>query len=211
MEAAACAKPATGYTYSRREPGKTALFQVLQQHLLTFEQEWTDQANGRTLPKFVTEELHKYMDCGILGRGFAHLFCKTCHEHHAVAFSCKGRAVCPSCLGRRMNEGALNLTDYVLPDVPLRQFRAMAREAVACLATDFAQLSATDACRIAAADSLTLKGGQILCVRNREAACPVAAAVPARIARRHRTANSVLAVLPDAAILPRLTWRAQSR
>ena len=123
MEAAARAQPASaGPVHLRREPEKTALYKVMQEHLLTFEQQWTDQANGRTLPKFVTEELHKYMDCGILGRGFAHLFCKTCHEHHAVAFSCKGRAVCPSCLGRRMNEGALNLTDYVLPDVPLRQF-----------------------------------------------------------------------------------------
>ena len=35
--AAACAKPATGYTYARREPEKTALYQVLQNHLLTFE------------------------------------------------------------------------------------------------------------------------------------------------------------------------------
>ncbi len=123
MEAAARAQPASaGPVYSRREPEKTALYKVMQEHLLTFEQQWSDQASGRTLPKFVTEELHKYMDCGILGRGFAHLFCKICHEHHAVAFSCKGRAVCPSCLGRRMNEGALNLTDYVLPNVPLRQF-----------------------------------------------------------------------------------------
>jgi hypothetical protein len=36
MEAAACARSATGYTYARREPEKTALFQVIQQHLLTF-------------------------------------------------------------------------------------------------------------------------------------------------------------------------------
>ena len=108
--------------YTRRQPEKTALYQVVQQHLLTFEQEWTDAASGRTLPKFVTDELHGYMACGILGRGFAHLFCDGCHEHHAVAFSCKTRAVCPSCLGRRMSEGALNLTDHVLPDVPLRQF-----------------------------------------------------------------------------------------
>jgi hypothetical protein len=94
----------------------------MQQHLLTFEQQWTDEASGHTLPKFVTDELHGFMSCGILGRGFAHLFCKTCQEHHVVAFSCKARAVCPSCLGRRMNQGALNLVDHVLPDVPLRQF-----------------------------------------------------------------------------------------
>jgi hypothetical protein len=66
MEAAACAKPATGYTYARREPEKTALYQVLQQHLLTVEQQWTDQADGRTLPSFVTDELHDFLDCGIL-------------------------------------------------------------------------------------------------------------------------------------------------
>ncbi len=51
MEAAACAKPATGNTYARREPEKTALFQVLQQHLLTFEQECTDKSDGRALPR----------------------------------------------------------------------------------------------------------------------------------------------------------------
>jgi len=62
---------------------------------------WTDEASGRTLPKFVTEELHGFMSRGILGRGFAHLFCHTCHEHHVVAFSCKARAVCPSELLRR--------------------------------------------------------------------------------------------------------------
>ena len=61
MEAAACARPATGYSCVRREPEKTALFQVLQQHLLTFEQEWTDKSNGRTLPSFVTRR------CATLG------------------------------------------------------------------------------------------------------------------------------------------------
>jgi len=92
VEAAACARHATGYTYARREPEKTALFQVLQRHLLTFEQEWTDKSDGRTLPSFVTEELHGFLACGILARGFAHLFCKTCHEHYVVPFSCKARA-----------------------------------------------------------------------------------------------------------------------
>jgi hypothetical protein len=43
-----------GAVYSRRQPEKAAVVQVLQQHLLTFEQEWTDAASGRALPKFVT-------------------------------------------------------------------------------------------------------------------------------------------------------------
>jgi hypothetical protein len=123
VEATARTQPASaGPVYTRRQPDKTALYQVLQQHLLTFEQQWTDAASGRTLPKFVTEELHKYLDCGILARGFAHLYCDDCGEHHVVAFSCKARAVCPSCLGRRMNEGALNLVGHVLPDVAIRQW-----------------------------------------------------------------------------------------
>ena len=122
MEAAACTRPATGYTYARREPEKTALFQVIQQHLLTFEQEWTDKSDGRTLPSFVTDELHDFLGCGILARGLAQLFCPTCHERYVVGWSCKGRGFCPSCGGRRMNAGALTLVDHVLPDVPLRQF-----------------------------------------------------------------------------------------
>jgi hypothetical protein len=69
-----------GSMYARREPEKTALFQVIQQHLLTFEQRWTDQADGRTLPSFVTNELHDFLGCGILARGLAQLFCSTCHE-----------------------------------------------------------------------------------------------------------------------------------
>jgi hypothetical protein len=95
---------------------------VIQQHLLTFEQEWTDKSDGRTLPSFVTDELHDFLGCGILARGLAQLFCPTCHERYVVAWSCKGRGFCPSCGGRRMNAGALTLVDHVLPEVPIRQF-----------------------------------------------------------------------------------------
>jgi hypothetical protein len=119
--AATCAKTANGYSYARREPEKTALYQVLQNHLLTFEQEWTDKSDGRTLPAFVTGELHDFLGCGLLARGLAQLFCPTCRERYVVAWSCKGRGFCPSCGGRRMNAGALTLTGHVLPDVPLRQ------------------------------------------------------------------------------------------
>jgi len=101
MEAAARVQPAfAGPIDAHRQPEKTALYQVLQRHLLTFEQQWTDQASGRTLPTFVTEELHKYLDRGILARGFAHLYGDDCGQHHVVAFSCKARAVCPTCAAR---------------------------------------------------------------------------------------------------------------
>ena len=122
MGARVASPGAGGFVYSRREPERTALFQVIQQHLLTFEQEWTDKSDGRTLPSFVTDELHDFLGCGILARGLAQLFCPTCHERYVVAWSCKGRGFCPSCGGRRMNAGALTLVDHVLPEVPIRQF-----------------------------------------------------------------------------------------
>ena len=39
-----------------------------------------------------------------------------------MAFSCKGRGFCPSCLGRRMNVTAANLMERVLPETGLRQW-----------------------------------------------------------------------------------------
>ncbi len=46
-----------------------------------------------------------------------------CYKHERlVGFSCKGSAVCSSCVGRKMNELSLHLMDHVVPDVPLRQF-----------------------------------------------------------------------------------------
>jgi hypothetical protein len=39
-----------------------------------------------------------------------------------VAFSCKGRGVCPSCSGRSMAQTAAQLADHVIPPVPVRQW-----------------------------------------------------------------------------------------
>ena len=39
-----------------------------------------------------------------------------------MAFSCKGRCVCPSCTNRRMAEVATHLSDSVVPVVPMRQW-----------------------------------------------------------------------------------------
>ncbi len=114
--------PARG-AYARRQPEKTPLYQVFQRHLPAFERMWTDTGSGGCLPKFVTGELQSFLRCGILAYGFAQMHCDSCRKRHLVAFSCKGRGFCPSCMGRRMNEGAANLVDHALPEgVPLRQW-----------------------------------------------------------------------------------------
>lgn len=59
------------------------------------------------------------MRCGFLAGGFARFHCGRCGLDRLVPFSCKGRAVCPSCGGRRMAERAAHLVDHVLPVVPV--------------------------------------------------------------------------------------------
>jgi hypothetical protein len=82
-----------------------------------------EQGFASALPKFVKEELEGFVNCGLLCRGFALLACPICSEQKLVAFSCKRRGFCPSCLGRRMAETSANLMEHVLPEnVPLRQF-----------------------------------------------------------------------------------------
>ena len=62
------------------------------------------------------------MDCGILARGFLRVFCPSCRQSALVAYSCKSRAVCPCCTGRRMAEVAAHVVDHVFPEVPVRQW-----------------------------------------------------------------------------------------
>ena len=75
------------------------------------------------IPGFVEKEFRAFLACGVLERGFIRLFCDRCQHEHALPFSCKGRAICPSCGARRMASTAQHLVDRVLPlDVPIRQY-----------------------------------------------------------------------------------------
>ena len=79
--------------------------------------------SGVALPEFVRNELDAYLHCGLLCRGFALLKYSNCTERRLVAFSCKGRGFCPSCLGQKVCQTAANLIEHVVPpQVPLRQW-----------------------------------------------------------------------------------------
>jgi hypothetical protein len=112
------------FHYERRRPERTTLYEVVRDNLATLYAA-SEEGFASALPSFVKRELESYLECGLLCRGFAVLDCTDpeCRARHLLAFSCKGRAFCPSCLGRRMAQTAANLIDHVLPpDVPLRQF-----------------------------------------------------------------------------------------
>ena len=48
------------------------------------------------IPKHARKELEAYLDCELLGCGFARLKCEDCGQIPLVAFSCKSRGFCPS-------------------------------------------------------------------------------------------------------------------
>jgi len=73
------------------------------------------------VPAFVERDFRMYLDCRILARGFARARCPACGQEFIIAFSCRARAVCPSCNARRMAETAAHLLDHVFPPLPVRQ------------------------------------------------------------------------------------------
>jgi hypothetical protein len=67
-------------------------------------------------------EVEAYLECGLLEHGLVHLRCCDCGQELVVAFSCKKRGFCSSCVARRMSDAAAHLVDDVLPEVPARQW-----------------------------------------------------------------------------------------
>ena len=74
------------------------------------------------VPAFVERDLRKFLECGILAHGFARACCEMCGQDFLVAYSCKGRGVCPGCNTRRMVETAAHMVEHVFPAVAVRQW-----------------------------------------------------------------------------------------
>lgn len=105
--------------YERHRPERTVLYQVVDKHWPAF-RERAEQGGG--LPRFVVREVEEYLRCGRLEYGCLRLACMQCGFERLVAFSCKRRGFCPSCLGRRMTDTAVHLVTRVLPEVRVRQW-----------------------------------------------------------------------------------------
>jgi hypothetical protein len=106
--------------YERRRPEKTPLHKIVSEHLESW-LAWRESAE-RPVPGYVEEELRGYLECGILCFGFARALCTGCGQGFVVAFSCKGRGLCPSCNGGHMAQTAAHLVDHVMPPAPVRQW-----------------------------------------------------------------------------------------
>ena len=109
--------------YKRRRPEKTAAYQAVQHHLETW-LETTREANPdyEAIPHYIERDLRRFLECGILAYGFARVYCDHCGRDYLLAYSCKGRGICPSCNTKRMVETAAHLVDQLFPLVTVRQW-----------------------------------------------------------------------------------------
>ena len=120
---AADSRPSSARVYRPRRPAKTLLHQITRENLETY---LTDLDQGEDFsaqaPLHVEAAFREYLKCGLLCHGFARAYCAGCGHDFLVAFSCKGRDICPSCSTRRMVETAAHMVDDVLPRVQFRQW-----------------------------------------------------------------------------------------
>jgi hypothetical protein len=113
--------------YHARHPAQTLRYRTIAGHFETWLElvsagQFDGQGGHHTPPVHVAQAFRKYLECGIFAHGFARARCGGRGDHFLIAFSCKGRAVCPSCNTRRMVETAAHLTDHVFPHLPVRQW-----------------------------------------------------------------------------------------
>ena len=113
-------------SYERRTPTATVLHAVVREHPESFLAEARRRSgHGYGVPRHIERELRNYLTCGVLAHGFVRVRCVDCGFDRLVAFACKGRAVCPSCRGRRMADAGAHLVDRVLL-APVAFFRRLA-------------------------------------------------------------------------------------
>ena len=122
--AATAAKPKL---YNPRHSERTLLYQTIAEHFETWHEltsagQFDGQGDHHTPRPYVRQAFRKYLECGIFAHGFARAWCDDCGHDYFVAYSCKGRGVCPSCNTRRMVATAAHLTDHVFPRLPVRQW-----------------------------------------------------------------------------------------
>jgi len=69
----------------------------------------------------VAQVARKFRACGVLEHGFARIRCGACAHEDLLAFSCRCRCFCPSCLAKRFAIWTHWLDTMLLAPVPHRQ------------------------------------------------------------------------------------------
>ena len=114
MEVERRARESAPARYRPHRPSQSVLYRCVQEHLETWLVHCLEgHDDDGSVPEYIEREFRRYLDCGILAHGFARARCGDCGHTVVIAFSCKGRGVCPSCNARRMAEVAAHLVEQV--------------------------------------------------------------------------------------------------
>lgn len=110
--------------YRPRLPQKTPFYQLVQRFYPEFEAVYEDRYQERYgyWRPAITKAVTKFLGCGDPRQGFARVRCPQCRYEFFVAFSCRGRSLCPSCHQKRALKTALFIDQEVSARVPHRQF-----------------------------------------------------------------------------------------
>ena len=105
--------------YQPRVPQATPLYRLVASHYADVRDAWEErfEAHYGFWRGAAEKAVGAYLDCGILDHGFARVRCGGCHAEYLVAFSCKGRGLCPSCAAKRAAALAPFLREQVLAEV----------------------------------------------------------------------------------------------
>lgn len=110
--------------YRPRNPRATSLYQLLEAHYDIVKGLWEERFERRYgfWRGFYDTAVTRYYDCGLFESGFARVKCTRCPNEFLVAFSCKGRGLCPSCGAKRAAIFSELLQSQILADVPHAQW-----------------------------------------------------------------------------------------
>jgi len=110
--------------YRSRNPRATSLYQLLEAHYETVKGLWEERFERRYgfWRGFYDTAVARYLDCGLFESGFARVRCTRCPNEFLVAFSCKGRGLCPSCGAKRAAIFSDMLHSQLLADVAHAQW-----------------------------------------------------------------------------------------
>jgi hypothetical protein len=105
--------------YHPRRPEATPLYRLVQCCDGAVRDAWEERYERRYgfWRAAADKAVGAYLDCGLLENGFARVRCGSCRAEYLVAFSSKGRGLCPSCAAQRGAALAAFLREEVLGDV----------------------------------------------------------------------------------------------
>jgi hypothetical protein len=83
--------------YVPRSPTTGLLYGVIRTHLTEFLAAVDAEIDGGGVPGLVVNEFRKFPRCGMLSHGFTRVRCGDRAFERLVPFSCRERAICPSC------------------------------------------------------------------------------------------------------------------